>query len=74
MSKGLETFKDIVNSMYWDDSPIIICPDKCEIVEKELRVLEIIRNYGYFDCQGDLIVRLPTNRKEEYDLLKETLR
>ena len=40
---------------------------------KKLKALEIIRNYGYFDEQGDLIVHLPTNRKEEHELLKEVL-
>ena len=43
------------------------------LITKKLKALEIIKNYGYFDEQGDLIIHLPTNRKEEYDLLKEAL-
>lgn len=48
--------------------------EQFETIEKELTALEIIRNYGYFDEQGDLIVHLPTNRKQEHKLLKEVLK
>lgn len=73
MSKGLEALEGVKKQQC--NRCIAIC-ENCEItiIEKELKALEIIRNYGYFDEEGDLILHLPTNRKEEYDyLLKEVL-
>ena len=79
MSKGLEALESIIETFYDKDSEDI------QIVRKELKALEIIRNknvnivwlnmcfqefYGYESYNRNAEIKIT---REEYELLKEVL-
>ena len=91
MSKGLEELKDL-EDYYIEKSDIITVyvgdTEQCDIIEKELKALEIIKNkhqlnfdiikyskdfYEYFDF--DIFKNNDCDRltQKEYELLKEVL-
>lgn len=84
MSKGLEALKDIRDS--YIDSWYGV--HRCEIIEKELKALEVIKNkkvniFTFYECCNwynpshyNDSIGCPVNcelTQEEYDLLKEVL-
>lgn len=84
MSKGLEALERIKKQHYVDGRLPLIDRVRLDIIEKELKALEIIRNksvkisqiktcldlYSYNSCLN--MYDKPIT-KEEYDLLKEVL-
>ena len=71
MSKGLETLDNLrCMTSLSQDCPYKESNDLCNIIEKELKALEIIKNICSPLLKQYLLDLLP---KEEYDLLKEVL-
>ena len=80
MSKGLEAYKELKNVMLSSATKftfqnLINCNDKNKeldnIIEKELKALEIIRKRTSDLLKRCMLDEMPT--QEEYDLLKEVL-
>jgi len=83
MSKSLEALKEIKNSYSWTN-PQREDKDNFEVIEKELKALEIIKNnifeFIFIDitkriilCFGETSWSYYCKNQEEYDLLKEVL-
>lgn len=83
MSKGLEALESIKKRFYWEYE---LCEnlnqmkDETSIIEKELKVLEIIKNtwkLSFFDEEQMITIdncySIIFYDKEEYDSLKEVL-
>ena len=79
MSKGLEALKEI--ELKWQYGVFTFIPN-FEIIEKELKALEIIKNIKgliededlFYDSEEDKYYFFSNEiSKEEYDLLKEVL-
>lgn len=75
MSKALEALKRLNNVVAYDENEELIPIDEdLSIIEKELKASEIIKKYGHFDFYtGELIVNIPNDKQEEFNLLKEVM-